>query len=56
MGVIDNVLESLIDQSLIDQEAARLRLDVSDDVIRDGIITDNPKFKDSNGAFRSRRV
>ena len=50
MGVIDDELGQLIDQSLIDQEAARLQLDVSDDVIRDGIITD-PMFKGSNGAF-----
>jgi peptidyl-prolyl cis-trans isomerase D len=53
MGVIDDVLGQLIDQSLIDQEAARLQLDVSDDVIRDGIITD-PMFKGSNGAFDRR--
>ena len=50
MGVIDDALGQLVDQSLIDQEAARLQLDVSDDVIRDGIITD-PMFKGSNGAF-----
>ena len=50
MGVIDDALGQLVDQSLIDQEAARLQLDVSDDVIRDGIITD-PMFKGTNGAF-----
>jgi peptidyl-prolyl cis-trans isomerase D len=50
MGVVDDTLGQLIDQSLIDQEAARLQLDVSDDVIRDGIVTD-PMFKGSNGAF-----
>ena len=50
MGVIDNVLDQLIDRSLIDQEAVRLQLDVSDGVIRDGIISD-PMFRGSNGAF-----
>jgi peptidyl-prolyl cis-trans isomerase D len=50
MGVIGDVLGQLIDQSLIDQEAARLQLDVSDDVVRNGIITD-PMFKGSSGAF-----
>ena len=50
MGVIDDVLGQLIDQSLIDQEAARLQLDVSDDVIRDDILAD-PMFKGPNGAF-----
>jgi peptidyl-prolyl cis-trans isomerase D len=53
MGVIDNVLDQLIDQSLVDQEAARLQLDVSDDVIREGIIRD-PMFRGSNGAFDRR--
>jgi peptidyl-prolyl cis-trans isomerase D len=50
MGVIDDTLGQLVDQSLIDQEAARLQLDVSDDVVRDGIMAD-PMFKGSNGAF-----
>ena len=50
MGVVDEVLGQLIDQSLVDQEAARLQLDVSDDVIRDRIVAD-PMFKGSNGAF-----
>jgi hypothetical protein len=30
LGVIDSLLEQLIDRQLIDQEAARLQLDVSD--------------------------
>ncbi len=53
MGVINDVLNQLINQNLIDQEAARLQLDVSDDVIRDGIIAD-PMFKGSNGTFDHR--
>ena len=50
MGVVDEVLGQLIDQSLIDQETARLQLDVSDDVIRNDILAD-PMFKGQNGAF-----
>jgi peptidyl-prolyl cis-trans isomerase D len=50
MGVIDEVLGQLIDQSLIDQEAARLQLDISDDVIRTEILAD-PMFKGQNGTF-----
>ncbi len=50
MGVIDDVLGQLIEQNLIDQEAARLQLDVSDDVIRNDILAD-PMFKGQNGAF-----
>jgi peptidyl-prolyl cis-trans isomerase D len=50
IGVIDDVLDTLIDRSLIDQEAARLRLEVSDDVIRNAV-TDNPKFRTPDGHF-----
>jgi len=50
LGVIDEILEELIDRSLLDQEAARLRLVVSDDVIR-GAITDNPSFRTPDGKF-----
>jgi peptidyl-prolyl cis-trans isomerase D len=50
LGVVDEVLEELIDRSLLDQEAARLRLDVSDDVIR-GAITNNPSFRTPDGRF-----
>ena len=50
LGVIDEVLRSLIDSSLLDQEAARLQLEVSDDVIRNSI-TRNPNFKGTDGAF-----
>jgi peptidyl-prolyl cis-trans isomerase D len=50
LGIIDNVLDALIDRSLLDQETARLRLEVSDDVIRNAI-TDNPKFRTPDGHF-----
>jgi peptidyl-prolyl cis-trans isomerase D len=50
LGIIDNVLEALIDRNLLDQEAARLKLEVSDEVIRNAT-TDNEKFKTSDGHF-----
>jgi peptidyl-prolyl cis-trans isomerase D len=50
LGIIDEVLEGMIDRSLLDQEAARLRLDLADEVIRSGI-TDNPNFRTPDGHF-----
>jgi peptidyl-prolyl cis-trans isomerase D len=50
LGIIDDVLDTLIDRSLLDQETARLRLEVSDEVIRNAI-TDNPKFRTPDGHF-----
>jgi peptidyl-prolyl cis-trans isomerase D len=48
--VVDTLLAQLIDRDLLDQEAARLRLDVSDDVIRSAIY-DNPAFRGQDGRF-----
>jgi peptidyl-prolyl cis-trans isomerase D len=50
LGLVDQTLAQLIDRSLIDQEAARLRLDISDDLIRN-VITANPSFRGSDGGF-----
>ncbi len=50
LGIIESVFEDLIDRSLLGQEAARLRLEVSDDVIRSAI-TDNPSFRAPDGSF-----
>ncbi|HEY1433607.1 MAG TPA: peptidylprolyl isomerase, partial [Stellaceae bacterium] len=50
LGLADQTLAQLIDRSLIDQEAARLKLDVSDDLIRN-VITANPSFRGSDGRF-----
>jgi peptidyl-prolyl cis-trans isomerase D len=50
LGLVDQTLAQLIDRSLIDQEVARLRLDISDDQIRN-VITANPSFKGSDGRF-----
>jgi peptidyl-prolyl cis-trans isomerase D len=50
LGITDAVLEQLVNQSLLDQEAAYLRLDISDDVIR-AAITSNPAFVGPDGRF-----
>ena len=50
LGLVDQTLAQLIDRSLIDQEVARLGLDISDDQIRN-VITANPSFKGSGGRF-----
>jgi peptidyl-prolyl cis-trans isomerase D len=50
LGLVDETLHQLIDRSLVDQEVARLRLDVSDDLIRK-VITANPNFQGSDGRF-----
>jgi peptidyl-prolyl cis-trans isomerase D len=50
LGLVDQTLAQLVDRSLIDQEVARLKLDVSDDLIRN-VITGNPSFRGSDGRF-----
>src|SRR5207237_9292765 len=50
LGVVDSLLAQLIDRQLLDQEAARLQLDVADDVIRSAIY-DNPAFRGPDGRF-----
>ena len=50
LGLVDQTLAQLIDRSLIDQEAAHLGLDVSEDLIR-SVITANPSFRGSDGRF-----
>ena len=50
MGVVQQVLGQLIDESLLDQEARRMQLDVSDTLVRDAI-TQNPMFHGAGGAF-----
>ncbi len=44
LGILDTLLGQLIDRSLIDQEAARLGLEVSDEGIRSSIYA-NPAFR-----------
>ena len=50
LGLVDQTLTQLVDRSLIDQEAARLQLDISDDLIRN-VITGNPNFRGTDGRF-----
>src|SRR5258707_587703 len=50
LGLVDQTLGQLIDRSLVDQEMARLQLDVSDDLIRN-MITANPSFSGPDGRF-----
>jgi peptidyl-prolyl cis-trans isomerase D len=50
MGVVGQVLGQLVDYSLLDQEARRMQLDISDGVVRD-TITQDPMFHGPGGAF-----
>src|SRR3984893_6457011 len=50
LGLVDQTLGQLIDRSLVDQEVVRLRLDISDDLIRN-VITANPNFRGTDGRF-----
>jgi peptidyl-prolyl cis-trans isomerase D len=50
LGLVDATLNQLIERSLVDQEVARLQLDISDDLIRK-VIMENPSFKGSDGQF-----
>ena len=50
LGVIDTLLNQLIERLLLDQEVARLQLDVSDEVVRNAIY-DNPAFRGPDGRF-----
>ena len=50
LGILDTLLNQLIDQSLLDQQTARLGLEVSDATIRSAIY-DNPAFKGPDGKF-----
>ncbi len=50
LGILDTLLGQLIDRSLLDQETARLGLDVSDEEVR-GAIYANPAFRGPDGKF-----
>ncbi len=54
LGILDTLLGQLIDRSLLDQQTARLGLDVSDETIR-AAIYDNPAFKGPDGKFDRQR-
>lgn len=50
LGVVDRVLDQLVDRGLADQETARLQLDVSDEAVR-STISHDPTFQGQNGVF-----
>ena len=50
LGVVDAVVGQLVDQSLLAQEVSHLQLDLSDDVVRNAIMS-NPAFIGSDGKF-----
>jgi len=50
LGVLDAVLDQIVDRDLLDQEVARMHLDLSDDVIRTAIMS-NPAFIGPDGKF-----
>jgi peptidyl-prolyl cis-trans isomerase D len=50
LGILDLVLQQLIDRDLLDLEVSHLRLDLSDEVIR-GTIFANPAFRGPDGQF-----
>jgi peptidyl-prolyl cis-trans isomerase D len=50
LGVLDAVIEQMVDRELLDQEVGHLQLDLSDDVVR-GAITSNPAFIGPDGKF-----
>ncbi|HEX3883518.1 MAG TPA: peptidyl-prolyl cis-trans isomerase [Stellaceae bacterium] len=50
LGILDTLVNGLVDRALLDQEVARLKLAVADEVIR-GAIAGNPAFRDTNGQF-----
>ena len=54
LGILDGTLTQLIDRSLLDQEADRLGLSVSDTVVRDAIYG-NPAFRAPGGQFDRQR-
>ena len=53
LGIVDNVLEQLIDRGLLNQETQRLGLDVPDEVIRNAIY-ENSAFRGPDGKFDRR--
>jgi peptidyl-prolyl cis-trans isomerase D len=50
LGILDSLLDQLINRALLDQETERLGIEVSDEVVRSAIY-DNPAFKGPDGRF-----
>jgi peptidyl-prolyl cis-trans isomerase D len=55
IGLDRNVLQQLLSEAAVDDEAHKLGLDISDDALRD-VITSNPSFRDKSGAFDPARL
>jgi peptidyl-prolyl cis-trans isomerase D len=54
MGLDRQVLQRLISEAALDEEARKLGLNISTDALR-SLITSNPAFQDKSGAFDSQR-
>ncbi len=54
IGLDQQVLQRMISEAALDEEARRLGLAVSSDALR-GLITSNPSFQDKSGAFDPQR-
>jgi peptidyl-prolyl cis-trans isomerase D len=50
LGVLDAIVQQIVDRELLEQEVAHLHLDLSDDVIRSAIMA-NPAFIGPDGKF-----
>ena len=50
LGIVDGVVQQIIGRNLLDLEARRLGLVVSDEAVRDAVLN-NPAFKNESGAF-----
>jgi peptidyl-prolyl cis-trans isomerase D len=55
IGLDRSVLQQLLSEAAIDDEASKLGLGVSDDALRE-VITSNPSFRDKSGAFDPSRL
>src|SRR5260221_6253064 len=53
-GIADRVLEQIVEHTLLELEARRLGVTISDEVVRDAI-RNNPSFKDQAGNFDRNR-
>jgi|ERR1700722_1953836 peptidyl-prolyl cis-trans isomerase D len=50
LGVLDAIVDQIVDRELLDQEVSHLHLDLSDDVVRSAIMA-NPAFVGPDGKF-----
>ena len=55
LGLDRSVLQQLLSQAAVDDEASKLGLNISDEALRE-VITSNPAFRDKSGAFDPSRL